>query len=172
MCGRHGTNRNSSSWLVRSISGASIVVIVSVLRTIASLVVRRGGKVVFVTPVDTRTTLQSLLHLWLRAGATREVSIATNRRKCGSASSEIVVGQGGKVAVIRPSTIAPVQAHVIVTCRVERRCIGGHPTVRGKATFMFCGLPVDGLETILELRRGTELPLADDGPNNSAATNG
>src|SRR5712675_1173512 len=111
---------------------------------------RRGAKVVVVTPVDTGTTLQSLLHLWLRAGATRKVSIATNRRKCGSASSEIVVRQGGDgaIGIMSPSTIVPVQAHVIVTCRVERRCIGGHPAKRGKATFMLCGLPVDGLETI------------------------
>jgi len=160
--------------LVRSISGAGVVVVVSVLRAIATRVVRRGAKVGFVTPVDTRTTLQSFVHLWLRAGAAREVGIATNRRKHGSASSEIVIRQGREAAigVIRPSTIAPGQAHVIVACRVERRCIGRHPAMRGKAAVVLCGLPVDGLETILELSRGTELPLADDGPNNGAATDG
>jgi len=42
--------------------------------------------------------------------------------------------------------------------------------VRREATVVFRGLPVDGLKTILELGRGTELPLADNGPNDGTAT--
>lgn len=44
--------------------------------------------------------------------------------------------------------------------------------VSREATVVLCGLPVDGLEAILELRRRTELPFANDGPNNGAATDG
>ena len=59
-----------------------------------------------------------------------------------------------------------------MTRRVERRCVGGHPMVSREATVVLCGLPVDGLKAILELRRRTELPFADDGPNDGAATDG
>jgi hypothetical protein len=55
---------------------------------------------------------------------------------------------------------------------VEGRRVGRHPTVGRKATVVLCGLPVDGLETILELRGGAELPLADNGPNDHTASNG
>ena len=60
-----------------------------------------------------------------------------------------------------------------MTRRVERRRIGGHPTVSaGEATLVLCGLPVDGLQAILELRRGTELPLANNSPDDGAAADG
>jgi hypothetical protein len=58
-----------------------------------------------------------------------------------------------------------------VTSGVERRSVGRHPTDR-KATVVLCGLPVDGLKTILELSGGAELPFADNGPNDDAASNG
>ena len=41
-----------------------------------------------------------------------------------------------------------------------------------KATVVVCGLPVDGLKTILELSGGAELPLADNSPNDHTASNG
>jgi len=129
--------------------------------------------VVFVALVDTRATLQSLLHLWLRTRTTGKVSVAANR--CSRASGEIVVGYRGEVVtgVIPRSTAASGKAHhVIVTCRVERRRVGRHPTVGRKATVVLCGLPVDGLQTILELSGGAELPLADNGPNDHTASNG
>ena len=58
-----------------------------------------------------------------------------------------------------------------MTCRVERRRVGRRPTDR-EATVVVCGLPVDGLKTILELSGGAELPLADNSPNDHTASNG
>jgi hypothetical protein len=116
--------------------------------------------------------LQSLLHLGLGTGTTGKVSVATNRHS--RASGEIVVRYRGEITsgVIPPSTVASVKAHhVIVTSGVERRSVGRHPTDR-KATVVLCGLPVDGLKTILELSGGAELPFADNGPNDDAASNG
>jgi len=83
----------------------------------ATLDVRGGPQVGFVALVDTRAILQSLLHLGLGAGATGEVSVATNGR---STSGEIVLRQRGKAASGRSITIASGKAHhVLVTCRVE-----------------------------------------------------
>jgi hypothetical protein len=42
----------------------------------------------------------------------------------------------------------------------------------GEAAIVFRGLPVDGLEAILELSGGTELPFANDGPDDGTATDG
>jgi hypothetical protein len=81
----------------------------------------------------------------------------------------------GEVAsgVICPSTVALGKAHhAIVTCRVEGRRVRRPRTVGRKATVVVCGLPVDGLKMILELRGGAELPLADNGPNDHTASNG
>lgn len=116
--------------------------------------------------------MQSLLHLGLWTRTTGKVSVAANRRS--RASGEIVVGYRGEVAsgVIPLSTVASGKAHhVIVTSGVERRRVGRHPTDR-KTTVVLCGLPVDGLKTILELSGGAELPLADNGPNDDTASNG
>jgi len=127
----------------------------------------------FIASVDTRTTLKGFLHLGLGARATSEVSVTTTGCECCSASGEVVLRQRSEVTigVIRPTTIAPREAdHVVVTRRVERRRIGGHPTVSGEATVVLRGLPVDGLKAILELSRRTEFPLADNGPNDGAAT--
>jgi hypothetical protein len=44
--------------------------------------------------------------------------------------------------------------------------------VSRKATVVLCGLPVDGLKAILELRGGAELPFADNGPNDRTTPNG
>jgi hypothetical protein len=126
----------------------------------------------FVGSVDTRATLQSLLHLGLGTRTTSKVGIAANRRS--SASGEIVVGYRGEATtgIIPRSTIASGKAHhVIVTSRVERRRVGRHPTDR-EATVVLCGLPVNGFKTILELSGGAELPLADNGPNDDTASNG
>jgi hypothetical protein len=59
-----------------------------------------------------------------------------------------------------------------MTGRMEGRRVGGGPTVSGEATVVLRGLPVNGLEAVLKLGRRTELPLADDGPNNGTATDG
>jgi hypothetical protein len=44
--------------------------------------------------------------------------------------------------------------------------------VGGEATVVLCGLPVDGLKAILELSRRTELPFANNGPDDGTATDG
>lgn len=119
--------------------------------------------------------MKSLLHLGLGARAAREVSVTTTGSKCCGASGEIVVRQWREAAtgIIRRVALAPSKAgHVLVTRRVERRRIGGHPTVGGEATVVLCGLPVDGLKAILELSRRTELPFANNGPDDGTATDG
>jgi hypothetical protein len=96
--------------------------VVSLLHAKATLGVRNGSQVVFIASVDSRAILQSLLHLGLGAGATSEISVATNGRHINRARGEIVFRQRGEAAtgVIPPSTIASGKAHhVIVTCRVE-----------------------------------------------------
>jgi len=153
---------NSSSQSERSISGASVSIVVGLLHAISTLVV-------FVGSVNTRATLQSLQHRGLRTRTTGKVSVAANRRS--RASGEIMVRYRADVAsgVIPPSTVAH---HVIVACRVEGRRVGRPPTEGRKATVVLCRLPVDGLKTILELSGGAELPLADNGPNDHTASNG
>jgi hypothetical protein len=86
-----------------------------------------------------------------------------------------VVRYRGEVAsgvIPRPTVASGKAQYVIVTCRVERRRVGRHPTVSRKATVVICGLPVDGLKTILELSGGAELPLANNSPNDHTASNG
>jgi len=134
-----------------------------------------GGWIVTVASIDAGTTVKSLLHLGLRAGTTSKVSITTTGRKGRGASGKVVVRYRGEptTSIIRAAAVAPGEAHyVVVTRRVERRRVGGHPTVSGETAVMFCGLPVDGLEAILELSGGTELPLANNGPDDGAATDG
>ena len=47
------------------------------------------------------------------------------------------------MSTICATAVAPGEAyHVVVTRRVERRHIGGHPTVSGEAAVMLCGLPL------------------------------
>jgi len=47
------------------------------------------------------------------------------------------------MSTICATAVAPGEAyHVVVTHRVERQCIGGHPTVSGEAAVMLCGLPL------------------------------
>jgi hypothetical protein len=89
-----------------------------VVSTLQAMTTLDGPKVVFIASIDTRVILESLLHLGLGAGATSEVSVATNGR---SASGEIVFGQRGEAAlgVIPPSTIASGKAHVLVASGVE-----------------------------------------------------
>jgi hypothetical protein len=157
---------NSSSKSERSISGASVIKVVGLLHAISTWVV-------FVGSVNTRATLQSLLHRGLGTGTTGKVSVAANRRS--RASGEIVVRYRGEVAsgIIPPSTVASGKAHhVIVACRVEGRRVGRPPTVGRKATVVLCGLPVDRLKTILELSGGAELPLANNGPKDYTSSNG
>lgn len=158
--------------MVHSVSGAAVVV-----SFLATLVVS-GGCIVVVALVKTRTTVKSLLHRGLGAGATSKVSVTSARRKCCGPGGEIMVRKGGKAttSIIAAITVVPGEAHhVVMARRMERRRVGGHLSVGREATritLVLCGLPIDGLEAILELSRRTELPFANDGPNDGAATDG
>jgi len=159
------------SQFTHSVSRVGIAVVESLL---ATLILMSGGRVITEASIDAGTTVKSLLYLRLGAGATSEVSITTTGRKGRGASGKVMLRQRGKAAtsIVCAAAVAPGEAQVVVTRRVERRCIGGHPTVIGEAAVVFCGLPVDGLEAILKLSGGTELPFANDGPDDGAATDG
>ncbi len=156
-----------------------MVIIVSILRGVAALVVKRDARVGFVASVEARTTLDyALLHLGLGARATSEVSVTPNWRERRSASGEVVFGQRREAAsssVIGDGAVLTVAAGkagaVFVAGRMERRRVGGNSAMRGEATVVVRRLPVDGLEAILERGRGTELPFADYGPDDSTASN-
>jgi len=111
----HANNWNSSSRSVHSISNAGVAMIVSVMSSVATLMVRREIRVVVVTLVDAGTTLEGFLHLRLGAGATSKVSITTNGRKCGRPSGEVVIGYRGEAS----PGIASTEAAALVTSRME-----------------------------------------------------
>jgi len=53
-------------------------------------------------------------------------------------------------SIICAATIALGEAHhVVMTCRVEQRRIGGHPTVSGEAAVILCGLPLSQYSQLL-----------------------
>jgi hypothetical protein len=106
---------NSSSRSVHSISNAGVAMIVSVMSSVATLMVRREIRVVVVTSVDAGTTLEGFLHLRLGAGATSKVSITTNGRKCGRSSGEVVIGYRGEAS----PGVASTEAAALVTSRME-----------------------------------------------------
>ena len=138
---------------------------------------KRDGREGIITSVEAQTTLDViLLHLGLGARPTSEVSVAPNRRE-RSASSEVVFGQwreaatsvviGGRAIL----TAAADKAAVFGASRVERRRIGGNSAMRREAAVVHGRLPVDGLETVLELGRRAELPFANYGPDDSTTSN-
>lgn len=95
-----------------------------------------------------------LPHLW--AGATGYIRVSTDwaDMAVGRASGEVMVegiaasgGRGERVA--RVATVRGDNAIIIMARR----------------------LPVNGLESVFELLRATELPLAEDGPENGNTTN-
>jgi hypothetical protein len=88
---------------------------ISVMSSVATLMVRREVRVVVVTPVDAETTLEGFLHLRLRAGATSKVSITTNRCKCGRSSGEVVIGYRGEAS----PGIASTEVATLVTSGME-----------------------------------------------------
>jgi hypothetical protein len=92
--------------------------IVSVMSSVATLMVRREVRVVVVTSIDAGTPLQGFLHLRLGAGATSKVSITTNGCKCGRSRGEIVIGYRGEAS---PGimAIASTEAVALVTSRME-----------------------------------------------------
>jgi hypothetical protein len=82
-----------------------------------------------------------------------------------AASSSIIGASAGGVL-----TVAAGEAAVLVA-GMERRTVGGGSAVRREAIVVHRRLPVDGLEAVFELGRGTELPFADNGPNDSTPSN-
>ena len=155
-----------------------VVIIVSILRGVAALVVGRDTREGIIAPVDAHPTLEVLLHLWLGARATSKVSVAPNWRERRIASGEVVFGQRREAAssVVCTSaggvlTVAAGEAANVFVAGMERRRVGGDSAVRREAAVVHRRLPVNGLEAVLELGRGTELPFADYGPNDSTTSN-
>lgn len=165
---------------IYSIAGGArvVVIIVSILRGVATLVVGRDAREGIIAPVEAQSTLEVLLHLGLGARATSEVSVAPNRReRRRSASGEVVFGQRREAASSVKGasaggilTVASGEAAVFVA-GMERRRVGGDSAVRREATVVHGRLPVDGLEAVFELGRGTEFPFADYGPDNCTTSN-
>jgi len=132
---------------------------------------KRDGREGIIASADAQTALDvALLHLGLGARATSEVSVAPNWRE-RSASREVVFGQRREAATSVVLTAGAGKAAVFVAGRVERRRVGGDSAMRGEAAVVHGRLPVDGLETVLELCRGTELPFANYGPDDSNTSN-
>lgn len=88
----------------------SSVIVIRVLRSIATLMVKGNTKLVILCPVHARTTGERFLHLRLGAGAAGKVGIATTRGKCRGPSSEVVIRDDVQrrraVTVVRGSSIA------------------------------------------------------------------
>lgn len=155
-----------------------MVIIVSILRGVAALVMRRDARVGIVAPVEARTTLGDvLLHLGLGARATSEISVTPNWRERRSARGEVVFGQRREAASSSvvwggaDLTVVTGKAAAVLVAGMERRRVGGSPAMGGEPTVVLRWLPVDGLEAVFELGRGTELPFADNGPDDSTASN-
>lgn len=106
-----------------------------------------------------RSTLVATVASELGAGTTGHVCVSSNGTEMGWASSKVVVGDSvGKTGI---GTMA------VSTVRVEGRV--GHATVVGS---IICLLPVDRLHPLVKPLGASELPLAEDGPNDKDTTNG
>jgi len=158
---------------IYSIAGGAgvLVIIVSILRGVAALVVGRDTREGIIAPVEAYSTLKVLLHQGLGARATSKVSVAPDWRERRSASGEVVFGQRREAASSVKGasaggvlTVAARETAVIVA-RMERRRVGGDSAVRGKAAVVHSRLPVDRLKAVPELGRRTEFPFADYGPD-------
>lgn len=134
---------------------------------------KRDGREGVITSVDAQSTLHVvLLHLGLGTRPTSKVSVAPNRGERGSASGEVVFGQRCEAATSSAVlTPAAAKATVVGAGGVERRRIGGGSAVRGETGVVHGRLPVDGLETVPELGRGTELPFANYSPDDGTTSN-
>ena len=155
-----------------------VVIIVSILRGVTALVVRRDTREGIITPVDAQPTLEVLLHLRLGARATSKVSVAPNWRECRIASGEVVFRQRREATSSAECTsaggvltVAAGEAPAVFVAGMERRGVGRDSAVRREATVVYRRLPVDGLKAVPELSRGTELPFTDYGPNDSTTSN-
>lgn len=94
-----------------------------------------------------------LPHLW--AGATRHICISSNRAHMGRTSGEVMVERivasaARRVGAARVTAVSGDNSIIITRRR----------------------LPINGLESVLELLRATELPLAEDGPENGNTSDG
>ena len=81
-----------------------------------------------------------------------------------AASSVKGASAGGVLTVAARET-------AVVVAGVERRRVGGGSAVCWEATVVHRRLPVYGIEAVLELGRGTELPFADYSPDDSTPSN-
>jgi hypothetical protein len=131
------------------------------------LVVKRNAGII--------TTSAFRHHLGLGARTAGKISIAPNWSQTG-ASSEIVIRKGlkGRV-IIFGRTMTAVRGGTIVAgtrTRTEGRCTRVTTVGRDDAFIvMGSGLPVNGLETLIKLLGTTELPFAEDSPEDCDSTN-
>jgi len=139
---------------------------------------QRDGREGIIASADAQTTLNvvGLLHLGLGARPTSEVSVAPNWGERRRARGEVVFRQWGEAAnrvVIAGSAVLTAAAGkaTVFVAGVERRRVGGDSAMRREAAVVHGRLPVDGLETVLKLGRGTELPFANYGPDDSTTSN-
>lgn len=111
---------------------------------------------------------KGFLHHRLHTETTSKVCIPANRGKMCWPCSKVVVGNRIEWRGISP--------HLIIDMarggtRVERGRAGQGTLARETRVFVGAtGLPVDGLHAALKVRRGSKLPLANDGPHDDRGT--
>jgi hypothetical protein len=108
-----------------------------------------------VAPVEASTAVQTR-HLRLRARSTSEIRITTDGTDMRGASGEVVVRNR-------------VERRVIVAAVCGRSA--GLATERIEVVIVGRRLPVDRLETLIELLRAAELPFTEDSPEDEDTTN-
>jgi len=145
----------------------------------------RAGVVVGVVGVGGGVLLAvgAVVHARGRARSTLQVRIPGTRGQMRRAGGKVVrrrevgcdrvrhvpsASSTGVGTVRRPKRCAPtLRSDRVSACDGHR---GGvvlvHGAIAGRG-----GLPVDGLEAVLELTGGTKLPLADDGPDDDGTDN-
>lgn len=135
----------------------------------------KGGTILVIgRSADGGATGEGFLHLWprarstvrcrarsaerSRAWSTRHVGVTSNWCKVCWPSSEVVV------------EVVSATAHVVIPTGLERtvRSTGRGAMKAGQAAVVWTsGLPVYGLNAVLESGRGAELPLADECPDDT-----
>lgn len=147
------------NFVLESIPGGGTVVVVGITGSKALMVQRNS---IIESTVEAWAASKMLLHRRQRAGTARKISVSTN----GAGAGREVMIEG----IMSAATSARVR---VARSRAEGRCAGVGTAMRGNATVVVGGLlPVDGLETLVELLGARELPLAENGPEDGDAAEG